>query len=161
MVSVKPKYKASLDMSSKRSRVAKVPSLKQEVPKPVECSLLKWQRIQVNRYLTQNPTAKGKTVQEQIYRQKPVPWPGVTVRQLNTLIRKLNSSQIPENQSVHKSSTIHHIIYHLWSINSQFGGVFLVQPKTLHFSLHQSDLTGCTFGVITVTRVTNASIFDF
>ena len=89
MVSVKRKFKAALDMSSKRSRVAEVPSLKQEVPKPVDCSLLKWQRIQVNRYLIQNPKAKGKTVQEQIYSQKPVPWPGVTIRQLNTLIRKL------------------------------------------------------------------------
>ena len=41
--------------------------------KPAECSVIKWRRIQIQRYLDFNPQAKGKEIKGWIFEQNPNP----------------------------------------------------------------------------------------
>ena len=91
MVTVKRKIKSEVLQSSKRSKIAKVPIIKQETKKET-ISSNQQRRIQIKRYLYQYPTAKGRAVKEWILLLKPILWAQVTVRQLNQLIRNLKSS---------------------------------------------------------------------
>ena len=68
--------------------------------KPDDVSHKKWRRIQVSRYLLKNPAAKGEIVQTWIFSQKRIPQPEATVRNLNNLIRSINSKPIPVHKTV-------------------------------------------------------------
>ena len=93
MVTVKRKIKFELVQDSKRSRNPKVPSLRQERQKPMDCSILKWRCIQVKRYLKLNPGAKGGEVKSWIQQQTPDPQPKANAQRINRMIEGFNVKQ--------------------------------------------------------------------
>ena len=93
MVTNKRKIKSELVRSSKRSRLANFPRLRQETKKPTGCSILKWRRIQVKRYLKSNPEAKGREVKIWIQQQTPDPQPEANARKLDLMIERFNVQQ--------------------------------------------------------------------
>ena len=60
--------------------------------------MLKWRRIQVQKYLKVHHDAKGKQVKVWIQKHTPDPWPDANVRQLNKMIQNLKSSKMDEVQ---------------------------------------------------------------
>ena len=57
--------------------------------KPVGCSVKKWRRIQVMRFLGNNPDAKGMRVKDWLTKEHEIdPWPDVNIKQLNQNISR-------------------------------------------------------------------------
>ena len=59
--------------------------------RPHEYSVLKWRRMQVQKFIDLNPDAKGKEVKLWMQKHDPVPWPEAGIRKLNNIVRNLRN----------------------------------------------------------------------